>query len=173
MGASSWAYFVPYQPNIEQALQELRQSVFESGAYYKASEFQERIARQLFAAGQLTNAQLAMQLEEIADTVRPKPKTIEELIDQLNEADDQDMTHSIIDIEHVSDEADDTFRASPLSAEQHEDVLGTARPTRALLEKNEIQSALFNLVERGCAYYLIVYADDQPHELFFVGVTGD
>ena len=34
MGASNWIYYVPYQENIEQALQCLRQQVFASGDYY-------------------------------------------------------------------------------------------------------------------------------------------
>jgi polyhydroxyalkanoate synthesis regulator phasin len=171
VGASCWTYFVPYQSNIEQALQELRQSVFEAGDYYQPSKFQERVARELFAAGQLTQEQLELQLEQIAARARPEPKTLDELIEQRFE--EMTATHSIIDIEHVSDEADDFHTVSLLSAEQHEDVLGTVRPTRALLEEDEMQLALFELIDRGCAYYLIVYADDQPHELFFVGVTGD
>jgi hypothetical protein len=43
MGASGWSYFVPYQSDIEQALQELRQAVFERGAYYKPAEFHRRL----------------------------------------------------------------------------------------------------------------------------------
>jgi len=33
MGASGWRYFTPYQPDINAALQALRQRVFEGGAY--------------------------------------------------------------------------------------------------------------------------------------------
>ena len=33
MGASSWSYYIPYQQDIAQALQELRQRVFEAGDY--------------------------------------------------------------------------------------------------------------------------------------------
>src|SRR5258706_8725933 len=34
MGASGWAYFFPYQTDIESALQELKEQVFEQGQYY-------------------------------------------------------------------------------------------------------------------------------------------
>ena len=34
MGAVSWDYVVPYQRDIAQALQQLRQQVFASGAFY-------------------------------------------------------------------------------------------------------------------------------------------
>jgi len=34
MGASNWAYFVPYQVDINKALQDLREDVFNSGNYY-------------------------------------------------------------------------------------------------------------------------------------------
>jgi hypothetical protein len=33
MGSSGWSYFTPYQEDIAQALQELRQRVFEAGEY--------------------------------------------------------------------------------------------------------------------------------------------
>jgi hypothetical protein len=35
MGASAWSYYVPYQEDINQALQDLRQEVFRSGQYYR------------------------------------------------------------------------------------------------------------------------------------------
>lgn len=34
MGASGWTYFVPYQPDITKALNELREQVFRDGKYY-------------------------------------------------------------------------------------------------------------------------------------------
>jgi hypothetical protein len=39
MGASGWSYKVPFQSDINKALQELRQKVFEAGDYYKADDF--------------------------------------------------------------------------------------------------------------------------------------
>jgi len=38
MGASGWSYFVPYQPDIQKALQELREVVFQRGGYYRREE---------------------------------------------------------------------------------------------------------------------------------------
>lgn len=35
MGASGWSYFIPYQNDIAQALQNLRQKIFEDGDYQK------------------------------------------------------------------------------------------------------------------------------------------
>src|SRR5579859_6346410 len=35
MGASGWSYFIPYQEDIAQALQDLRQKIFEEGDYQK------------------------------------------------------------------------------------------------------------------------------------------
>ena len=34
MGATGWMYFTPYQPDIQAALDALRQQVFEKGDYY-------------------------------------------------------------------------------------------------------------------------------------------
>jgi hypothetical protein len=39
MGAEPWYYFVPYQPDINRALLELRQREFEAGRYNPAQWF--------------------------------------------------------------------------------------------------------------------------------------
>jgi hypothetical protein len=33
MGGTTWLYFVPYQPNVEEALQKLRGEVFQKGEF--------------------------------------------------------------------------------------------------------------------------------------------
>jgi hypothetical protein len=53
MGASGWEYFVPYQQDINKALQELRQKAFDEGDYVKVYDgywknFTEEQIRQRF-----------------------------------------------------------------------------------------------------------------------------
>jgi hypothetical protein len=47
MGASQWAYAVPFQPDINAALQDLRQKVFRSGNYYTRATFNERLLKEV------------------------------------------------------------------------------------------------------------------------------
>jgi hypothetical protein len=172
MGASSWSYFVPYQSDIEKALQDLRQSVFTEGDYYKPDAFaQENLAlvKRQYEEGRITKEELEGLVHQVEAEAEPAPETIEELLEQRAE----EMTHSIIDIQRVSDEPGDYFTVTPLSPKEHEEVLGTVRPTRALLERDETQSALFRLRGRGSGVYVIAYKNDQPDEICFVGVTGD
>jgi hypothetical protein len=57
MGASGWSYFVPYQPDINKALQELRQKVFQEGDYFKPAEWQKRLyEHKIISEQELNNA---------------------------------------------------------------------------------------------------------------------
>ena len=97
MGASEWKYLVPYQPNLNRALQELRQQEFERGVYFRATAFYDPLL-----ADQPEEIQ-AKILEEIAwSQSRPQPRTIAEVLEQSGE----EGTHSILDIERVSVEPD-------------------------------------------------------------------
>ena len=42
MGATQWSYFVPYQPDINEALQQLRNEVFKQGVYEQSFRFDHR-----------------------------------------------------------------------------------------------------------------------------------
>jgi hypothetical protein len=161
---------VPYQADIEKALQELRQKVFQDGDYYKPNHFAKEnlaLATRHYEEGRITREELdglGLEMEE-----EPEPQTIEELLELRAE----EMTHSIIDIERVSADPDDLLTATPLSAEEYEAVLGTVNPTRELLEKDETKSALWDLRGRGYGVFVIAYKDGKPDEIFFAGVTGD
>ncbi len=41
MGSSGWSYYTPYKEDIAEALQDLRQRVFEEGEYQKFWLFEE------------------------------------------------------------------------------------------------------------------------------------
>ncbi len=45
MGGEPWYYFVPYQADINKALQELRQREFKAGCYNPVIPFQPHLAR--------------------------------------------------------------------------------------------------------------------------------
>ena len=79
MGAEPWIYFVPYEANIESALQKLRQREFSAGRYFPIS------------GGSLKQLGLSKA-----------PATIDEAIELAAET----GTQSILDIAGVGDDPD-------------------------------------------------------------------
>ncbi len=69
----------------------------------------------------------------------------------------------------VSDEPD--FRAvTALEDELLEELFGTTRPTREMVEEND---DFWEDLERGQGIYIILYKDDQPSEIYFAGYSFD
>jgi hypothetical protein len=141
VGTRLWEYFVPYQPDLERVLHDLRQQVFNSGDYYlyidsePANENayigyaydlgietpeEEEQARQYFRDEQRKNP-------------KAKPGTIAEVVDWCGEW----GTQSIIDIKLLSDDPEcaDRFTAIPLSETQLLNVFGTTKPTHSMITK--------------------------------------
>ena len=179
MGASGWHYFVPYQSEIDKALQELRDEVFKKGEY--GAEYTHFIA----PLSEIESGEMAKQFPHISiekieefkkelqaiqkmwpSSKRRKPKTIAALLKQSGE----EGTHSIIDIQGIS-ETPDFEKISPLPSAYLTQFFGTEKPTREMTEQkiNEIQ----DLCERWQGFYLIVFQNDTPHEILFAGVSGD
>lgn len=178
MGASGWSYFTPYQEDIEQALQALRKKVFEDGHYQKLWLFYE-VPDEVF--DELDNIDDSLSdrrmLEALAQILKekqmpvelpPPPQSIEEVL--LRNGPEE--THSILDIEHVALEPKEGV-AVPLSREKFLELFGTDRPTRAMIEATALEKDLESLMPRWQALYIIAYKDDAPHEIFFIGHSGD
>lgn len=131
MGASSWIYYVPYQENIEQAFQELRQYIFETGDY---NQFWR-----LYANSE--NAGLVdINGEEILLPLA-SPQTIEEAVKRSQ----PEGTHSILDISRLI--TDPRYYGDvPLEEEVIRGIFEDARPTKAMVEaivfKEEVWSRL-------------------------------
>jgi len=160
MGASDWAYFVPYQTDLESALQALRQNVFANGEYYKPADW----FRRLHEDNIIDQQRLTTLLESVSST--PEPQTIEELIQMRG----LDGTHSIIDITRVSTELDYGV-VTPLSEQEYSDVFGTDTPTHEMVEQKA--DHLVTMRERWQGVYVLVYEGDVPNEIFFAGFSGD
>src|SRR5919201_6159737 len=113
MGAEPYFYFVPYQPDIDAALQELRRREFEAGRYNPVLPFLQ------FPVGPHS----------------PAPGAQHDSIEEALEDSDADGTRSILDLDHISDEPD--FGAVTLLADDVLEALyGTTRPTREIIEQN-------------------------------------
>jgi hypothetical protein len=147
MGGEPWFYLVDYEPDINSALQKLRQREFKAGRYNPVVWFPE------FPIGPQSSAPGA------------KHSSIEEAVEDA----DADGTRSILDMERVSDTPDYGVVA-PLPNEDLLELFGTTKPTREMVDSNY---DLFESLERGQGVYIIVFTDDQPSGIFFAGYSFD
>jgi hypothetical protein len=149
MGASQWDYYVPYQQDLNVALQQLRREVFEAGEYYwvNGADWRPEEERE------------------------PRPQTLEELweVELVHEA----GTHSILDVFLVLD-PDDTpdYYANlveAVTAEEALELLGTAKPTRAHVKDFDVFPR-----ERWVGRCAVLHDDEgKPQEIYFWGHSGD
>jgi hypothetical protein len=147
MGAHPYYYFVEYQPDIEAALQDLRQREFEAGRYNPAQAFPR------FPIG--------------PDS--PAPGAKHEAIYEAIEDAAEDGTRSILDIETVSDWPDFNV-ASPFSESDLQRHFGTKQPTKEIVSR---KLDFLGAIKRGHCVYIIVFAAGEPSEIFFWGYSFD
>lgn len=147
MGGHPWFYFVDYEPDINAALEKLREREFQAGRYNPVMDFPE------FPVTPQS----------------PAPGRGHDSIEEAFEDADADGTRSILDMMQVSDTPD--FNAvSPLPEEDLLSIFGTDKPTHEMIEGSD---ELYEMLERGQGVYVIVYKDDQPSEIFFAGYSFD
>jgi len=181
MGASGWSYYTPYQQDIAQALQELRQKVFEAGdyqqywLYYEVpdevfEELDELEPQEWRQPGQQLVEAFAHVLERkhISAELPPAPQTIDEVLQRNG----LDGTHSILDIDHIASHPEDGA-ASALPEEVLLQYCGTERPTKTMIETAASKFDFCGYLERGQGTYIIIYQDGVPSEIFFSGHSGD
>jgi hypothetical protein len=147
MGASPYWYFVKYQPDLQQALDELREREFRAGRYYPVMDSPP------YPVGPSS----------------PVPGAGHPSIDEAREDAAEDGTRSILDIEAISDEPD-VFRAAPLGADTLQALYGTTKPTRQMIEEN---MQFLEDVDRGHCIYILTYKDRKPDEILFAGYSFD
>jgi hypothetical protein len=145
MGAVPYRYFVPYQPDLEAALQQLREQEFRAGRYNPVLPF-----------------------PAFPGPDAPTPGAQHRTIRAAIRAAGADGTRSILDLECVSSVP--RFRAvAPLADEVLLDLYGTTRPTREMVE----QGADSEYIERGQGIYIVCYQGGQPAEILFAGYSCD
>ncbi|WP_406396796.1 hypothetical protein [Streptomyces sp. NBC_01653] len=147
MGASNWDYYVPYQEDLNAALQQLRRKVFDAGGYYwvNGADWRPEEERE------------------------PRPRTLEEL--WQDELVQEAGTHSILDVFQVlgPDDTPDYNTVEPVLAEEARELLGTNTLTRAHVKH-------FGVFPRSrwvgrCA--VLHDEQGQPQEIYFWGHSGD
>jgi hypothetical protein len=148
MGSSPYSYLVPYQPNFQRALDELRAREFDQGRY---------------------NPVMPYPPELVDETTPPGPGRQHETIEDALCETDADGSRSILDIERVGTEADFGV-ARRLTEEELQAHFGTTTPTREqVLEVMPTED-----IERGEAVCLTAYDEvGYPTEIFFAGYSCD
>ncbi|MFJ9055780.1 hypothetical protein [Streptomyces sp. NPDC102409] len=147
MGASEWDYYVPYQEDLDAALQQLRRRVFDAGDYFWVN-----------GGG--------WRPEEGRE---PRPRTLEELCqDELVR---DAGTHSILDVFQVlgPDDTPDCNTVEPVSAEEARELLGTDKLTRAHVKDFDVFPR-----SRWVGRCAVLHDEQgQPQEICFWGHSGD
>lgn len=166
MGASGWQYFVPYQSDIQKALDELRVQVFQSGKYYVGEPVWQNMDESEY--DEYPEEDMREELKEWLRRMKSlkEPTTIEELLDWNGE----DGTHSILDIAGISS-TPKFGMAIPLSSQQLIDLFESEKPTKDLIEQKVDE--IMGLRKRWEATYIVIYKDGLPNEIFFAGFSGD
>ena len=167
MGASGWTYFVPYQADISEALQQLREEVFHQGGYFKPQQFYGSLLDD-----QQVLQELPPEVREflIADVRKRRSQSEPSSIEELLEMNGESGTHSILDIQEVSSEP--AFGAvAPLTNEQLVELFGTEKAIRSMVR--EKLSELQSLRSSWQGTYIVLYKDGILDEILFIGSSGD
>ncbi len=145
VGAEPWEYLTPYKSDINQVLQELRKQEFEAGRYSGGNDD------------------------------GPNHDSIEEAM----EAGDADGTCSILDIETASEVPDNELEPDcgityPLTSARLQELFGTDRPTAAMIKQGtDAVDEIYDGIGRGSSKYIVLYENDKPSEILFLGYSYD
>lgn len=197
MGASGWHYFVPYRPDMDRVLEDLRRDVLARGGYAEPGielEFLDEIG--FFEADESDRGAMMAEfnleplrwavdrfgmdglrdwlesLQDRWDLPRGKPRSMEELeaLRCLSEG----GTHSILDIGGISP-VPANGAIHPLPGEVLVSLFGTDRPTRSDVEawRARDDGSGEDFYERWQGIYFAVYKDGGPDEIYIEGASGD
>lgn len=173
LGREGWSYFVPYQHDVEQALQTLRAHVFETKAYSHLPLIGERklVLKWLFHKVLSFEEQSRILAESathpwhIPEAVITSPQDV----DHLNLL-SSGNTHSIMDVDCVTGYP--MYGAfTPMPSNELMYYFGTVAPTRDHVQQDPSWGLDYKLPRRQ-GIYIILYQDGQPHEIYFTGWSG-
>jgi hypothetical protein len=147
MGAHPYFYFADYNPDLNAALQRLREREFRGGRYHPVMRFPP------FPI----------------DSSPPAPGPSHTSIEAAFDAAGADGTRSILDLLRVASTPD--YRvAALLSDGELIGLFGTLHPTREAIETCD---ALWDEMERGQGVCIVTHKDGVPDGIFFAGYSFD
>jgi hypothetical protein len=148
VGAEAWYYVVPYQQDLNRALTELREREFLAGRYFPAS----------------------VELSFNLDTPQGGPGAQHPTIQAAREDAAEDGTKTVLDFDRVGNDFDWCV-ITPMDSLTVDLCLGSTTPTREALETG--LQCLLEAVDRGEACYILLYEEDRPASVFFIGRSFD
>jgi hypothetical protein len=147
MGGEPYFYLVPYQNDLQAALDHLREREFRAGRYNPVIPFPDLPPGPNSPAPGAQHASIAEALE----------------------ASDANGTRSILDLERIATKPDYGVIV-PLSEARLQELFGTSQPTRAIVEANP---DFWEDIERGHGIAIVLYQQEQPDDIFFAGISYD
>jgi hypothetical protein len=171
MGSQPYYYFCSYQEDVGTALQNLRQNEFEAGRYNPVMY-------------ELGLSMSGFSFPPVDNSVSPGAK--HSSIEEAFKAGGPEGTGSILDIQRIS-EAPEFMTSSPLPTEFLLRFFKTEKPTRELVESIIVREEILDeddldsldawddfadLVGTPGGCHFIVYEDDRPSEIFFMGYVS-
>lgn len=172
MGGHPYWYYIKYQTDVDTTLQALRQREFAAGRYNPALLFTD--------------------FPVTADSPAPGPQ--HSSIEEAMEAAEANGTRSILDMFQVStlsfsealasseqDGVDLFCTTFPLSTDELIHLFNTDKPTHEIVEavivasgqNEEAADEFWESIDRGTGRHIVIYEDDEPVEVFFVGYSFD
>lgn len=175
MGASHWVSYTPYQEDLEQAFQALRQHVFETNNYdhfWQLLEL-ERLEKARCAERDIDPSDrhaVEQLLQETGPLVVPPAKTI----DEVRQKSAGEGTHSVLDISRLITDSR-YYGGVPLPQEILRQFFQNEEPTKEVVEaivfQEEIWSrVLFSIMHPGVFHFSeevhgLVFLEETKHEL--------
>jgi hypothetical protein len=181
MGATSWDYFVPYQPDMRQVLADLHEEVFAQGLYefphpqgpelfMDAFELEEPYRSELLRLHGFGAYLESMSPEELFNEMArvshldhaPDLKTL-----RLQQTMSDSGTHSILDIAPNA--------LHPLPDDDCLALFGTTTPDRETIEDWQwsLERGEHELTSRNEGFYVTVFKGGIPDEIYIDGYSGD
>lgn len=149
MGANPYWYFVPYDLDVQRALDALREREFAAGRYNPVVMFP--------VFGEPNPGRFAPAHPNIAAAFTDAARS-------------GDGTRSILDIERVS-QKQEWGAAAPLPEDVVIEIFDTIRPTREMVEAR--LRDVFDVINRGQCVYLPIYDGESATEILFAGYSYD
>ena len=193
MSGTSWSYFVPYQIDVQTALGKLRQDVFDRGDYERPRDgldFLREIGGLGFFVTADEQARQSMIIEFGLSSLNPLIKRVgiegvqAEVASLINAPKlpsfaglealrclSANGTHSILDISRISDTP--AFGSiAPLPSDEIIKIFSTRTPSHEMVEEAERWGKI-DTGPRWQGFYLFVYKEEAPAEIYFTGSSGD
>lgn len=179
MGGDPYWYYTNYQPDLNAALKMLREQEFQAGRYNPATPLP------VFPITESAPASGAQHLSIEAALEASAPEGTRSILDILRVSDTpcpfsgEEFEAVLLgeNFETLGDVFNTAFR---LSSTELLASFGTEKPTHEMIESTifgstgiDASDAFWHSIARGTARYIIVYAENQPSEIFFFGYSFD